>query len=124
MGSSAETTLQELADGKHETQTALEHAKATIKKTIDMHNEAIQNLTAAISVSKTDEDELEMAEKDAVTTHNNLIASLKADKGELAKHEEAAKGYKKTEEDKLAGLEAKHETDVAALKEALTDTIA
>merc|ERR1712060_887844 len=119
----AEATLKEIETGTHEKHAALEHAKATIRQTIKVHDEAIQNLAAAISVSKTDENDIKLAEEDAVATHNDLIASLNKDKGELAKHQKSAEGYKKTEQGKLDGLEAEHITDIAELKDAVTDTI-
>lgn len=122
--STAEATLGELESGTHEKHVALEKAKATITQTIETHKKAIQNLTAAISVGKSNEDELQIAEKNAAAEHENLVASLTDDTAQLNTHKQSEEAYKKTAESKLSDLEAGHVTEVEELKGDLRSTIA
>merc|ERR1712190_203079 len=117
--STAKATLDQLGSGTHDMHKNLEDAKAAIKRIIETHDKAIQNLTAAISVSKNDENELAAAEKNDVAEHEKFIATLDRDKERMSNHQQTAENDKKAAEKTLADLEADHIKSVDELKASL-----
>merc|ERR1719436_147531 len=119
----ATATLDQLESGTHDKHHDLEAVKAALSGIIATHNKAIQNLTAAIFVSKNNEGELVAAEENDVADHDELVTSLKKDKDQMIAHQKSAEELKKSEEDNLAKLEANHQATVDGLKEQLSGVI-